>query len=392
MAGKGMDDKRSAGGDRVAETRCRGYGREEVQKAVSDLFNADEQFSRFIRPGDRVLLKVNMLSPKLPKRATTTHPEVVRAAAQIVHDAGGHAVIGDSMGAPMRMGLINVGYRKTGYRDIADEGLAELNRNMSSMKASNPSGRLIRSFDLCSMIDDVDKVIALPKVKTHQLCTLTCAAKILFGLVPGTLKPGYHAKLPDVDHFGQMLVDLTELIRRMRPTLFLADGIVAMEGEGPSWGETRSLETLLLSADPHKLDLEVCRLVGIDPELVNTLRAARAFGLLGSGVEEPVVVGEGPEPVSTPFAIPKVRDAQVRIPEFLKRFFKNQPNPRPAMSDKCILCGECVETCPVDAIEATESALVFDYAKCIRCYCCDELCPSNGIKAERPFLGRLIWG
>ena len=77
---------------------------------------------------------------------------------------------------------------------------------------------------------------------------------------------------------------------------------------------------------------------------------------------------------------------------FLKRFFRDQPNPRPAMSDKCTLCGECVENCPVDAIEAGESALVFDYAKCIRCYCCDELCPNNGIKTERPFLGRLIWG
>ena len=133
-------------------------------------------------------------------------------------------------------------------------------------------------------------------------------------------------------------------------------------------------------------------LVGIDPEAVNTLRAARAFGLLGPDAPIPVVVGQKPEPMSPPFKTPKGRDPQVRIPEFLKRFFKNQTNPRPSMSDKCTLCGECVENCPVDAIEAGETALVFDYAKCIRCYCCDELCPNNGIKTERPFLGRLIWG
>jgi len=202
----------------VSITACPDYDTGSVESAMERLFSSHEHFARFVRPGERILLKVNLLAPRHPETQTTTHPAVVAALARLVSDAGATAVIGDSMGGPFRQGIMRTAYRRTGIAEAARETGAELNQDFGTMRLSNPGGGLVHAFDLCNMIDGVDRIIAVPKVKTHQLVTLTCASKILFGLVPGMLKTSYHQTLPDVEQFGRMLVDLTEFIRGYRPT------------------------------------------------------------------------------------------------------------------------------------------------------------------------------
>ena len=374
----------------VALTRCADYTDGNVDAAVDRLFGTHEGFSHFVKPGDRVLLKVNLLSPSQPETQTITHPAVVAALARFVRDSGATAVIGDSMGAPFHRTILRTAYWRTGLAEAAGRTGAELNRDFGTMRLSNPEGGLIHAFDLCTMMEDVDKIIAVPKVKTHQLVTLTCAAKILFGLVPGMIKTSYHQKLPDVDQFGEMLVDLTEFVRHRRPTLFLADGVTGMEGEGPNKGDPRDVKALLLGEDPYRLDLEVCRLIGMDPALVPMHRTAVRRGLLGGVDEAARIAGDGPEPCAAPFELPRASDMQVRMPRALRHFFRNQLQARPTMGQQCVRCGDCVVNCPVDAIEMKGDRLVFDYGRCIRCYCCDELCPHGGIELARTRLGRVL--
>ena len=374
----------------VSVTACPDYDIGTVGPAVERLFSSHEGFTRFVKPGERVLLKVNLLAPTRPDRHTTTHPAVVAALARLVRDAGATAVIGDSMGAPFRPSLMRTAYWRSGLSEVARETGAELNQDFATMRLSNPGGSLVRAFDLCRMIEGVDKIIAVPKVKTHQLVTLTCASKILFGLVPGMLKTSYHQKLPDVDQFGQMLVDLTEFTRGHRPTLFLTDGVVGMEGEGPSHGTPRPLGALLLSEDPYRLDSEVCRLIGLDPRAVPMLRTARRSGLSAGGPAEALIVGEAPVECDPPFTLPRGSDMQTRMPRVVSHFFRNQLQARPTRSERCVLCETCIESCPVRAIRREGESLVFDYGKCIRCYCCDELCPHGGIELERTRLGRML--
>ena len=83
----------------VSITACQDYAIGTVGPAVERLFSSHEGFSRFVKPGERVLLKVNLLAPARPDRHLTTHPAVVAALARLVRDAGATAVIGDSMGA-----------------------------------------------------------------------------------------------------------------------------------------------------------------------------------------------------------------------------------------------------------------------------------------------------
>ena len=46
--------------------------------------------------------------------------------------------------------------------------------------------------------------------------------------------------------------------------------------------------------------------------------------------------------------------------------------------DRCISCGDCVEKCPVDAIEMEDKAYIID-DKCIGCAACTLVCPVNAI-------------
>ena len=50
--------------------------------------------------------------------------------------------------------------------------------------------------------------------------------------------------------------------------------------------------------------------------------------------------------------------------------------------DDCILCGVCVEVCPVDAIYVEEDQVRIDNDKCIDCATCAVSCPRENISFD----------
>ena len=86
----------------VSITKCSSYQLEEVQKAVLECVESIGGISSIIQPGDKVLIKPNMLQGRLPEEAITTHPVVVEAVVNMVKDIGAIPMIGDSPGGPAR--------------------------------------------------------------------------------------------------------------------------------------------------------------------------------------------------------------------------------------------------------------------------------------------------
>jgi uncharacterized protein (DUF362 family) len=86
----------------VSISKCSSYQLEEVQTAVLKCLDAIGGISSFIKPGDKVMIKPNMLQGRSPDEAITTHPAVVEAVVNIVKDAGAIPMIGDSPGGPAR--------------------------------------------------------------------------------------------------------------------------------------------------------------------------------------------------------------------------------------------------------------------------------------------------
>jgi len=74
------------------------YEYDGVKRAVRESLDLLGGMSAFVKPGDRVLLKVNLLIRRRPEKVTTTHPSLARALAELVIEAGGRPLIGDSPG------------------------------------------------------------------------------------------------------------------------------------------------------------------------------------------------------------------------------------------------------------------------------------------------------
>ncbi|MBN1953955.1 MAG: DUF362 domain-containing protein [Anaerolineae bacterium] len=374
----------------VALVRCAQYDPAAVDAAVGRGLALLGGAERFVRPGERILLKPNLLVGGRPQNAITTHPALFAAVAHHLQAAGAVLCYGDSPG----VGTPASAARRAGLAAVAGELDISLADFANGEAVSFPEGDLIRQFTIARGVLAADGLISLPKLKTHGLMRLTGAVKNQFGCVPGLLKGEFHARLPDRDHFAQMLVDLNRLLR---PRLYVMDGIVAMEGNGPRNGDPRPLSVLLLSADPIALDATVCRIVDLDPAMVPTITWGEVGGL---GQASPVeILGDPLASFFTPdFAVDRRREAAAGKRRFLRRLVNRWVVPRPVVvPENCTRCGTCVRVCPVTpkAIdfrgeEGRDAPPQHDYQLCIRCYCCQELCPANAITIEIPPLGRLI--
>ena len=377
----------------VAVVRCETYEAQAVHAAVGRGLELLGGAARFVRPGERILLKPNLLVGADPDSCVTTHPSVFEAIIRHLQAAGATLSYGDSPGFGSTQGAA----RKSGLTAVAGRhgvGLADFS---DGRLVSFPEGNLVKQFFIANGVLDADGLVSLGKFKTHQLTRLTAAVKNQFGCVVGMRKGEFHARMPDVDRFCQMLVDLN---RAIAPRLFVVDGIVAMEGNGPRSGDPRPMNVLLFSADPVALDTTVARMMALDPSLVGTITFGEAFGLgtagaidwVGDPVEE--FIAQDFRVVRTP--------ASTTGPAAGRALTRRFVIPRPVIdAGRCTSCGTCVTVCPVDpkAVDWRDPARdrgvappQHDYTRCIRCYCCQEMCPEHAISVRVPLLGRIVHG
>jgi uncharacterized protein (DUF362 family) len=225
----------------------------------------------FVKPGDRVLLKPNLLTGARPGKECTTRSEVVYCVAQMVIEAGGQPFLGDSpaFGSARGVALAN------GYQSV----LEELNLPIIDFKGKRYEtvNQEFNHLLLSKEAMDADVVINLPKLKSHVQLTLTMGVKNLFGCVPGKMKAWWHIEAgKDSDRFGTMLV---ETARAIAPNLTILDGIIGHEGDGPSGGEPRPLGLLAASDHVVALDRAIVEILNVDPAKIPTVAASQRLGV-----------------------------------------------------------------------------------------------------------------
>lgn len=348
----------------------------------------------FIRKGDRVIIKANLITFLKPEKAATTHPVLLQALSSLLIERGATVVIGDSPGGPFSLPYLNQVYNATGLKDCEGEGVS-LNRNMAIKSVENPDGRIMKDFCYTAYLDECDYLIDFCKLKTHGMMGMTGGAKNLFGTIPGTTKPEYHYRYPNSSDFARMLVDIDEYFK---PVLTICDGVIAMEGNGPSQGKPRFMGLLAASKSPHKLDLALARIIGLQKEDVPTLVAAFERGLIPSTAEE-LSLSEGWEGFICPDFenVGKKRgllfdnEAKGEVGKLWSKLVALCLRPRPEVNEnECIGCGECKNVCPAQAITMIEHRPSIDRSKCIRCFCCQEFCPKGAMKVKRTAISKLL--
>ena len=378
----------------VALVECREYDQSLVDASLKKAFDLLDGINKFIKPGQKVLLKINLLSGKEPEKAVTTHPTIVSGMINLVKEAGATSIIGDS---PASEG--NNNYEKyikilttAGIKQVADEtGIQILHFNSSRIDVTNPDAHAFKKFTITGELSKVDVIINLPKLKTHGLALLTGSLKNLFGCIPGLLKGQLHMRVPHRQEFSQMIVDLYTLIKP-RIVINIMDGVVGMDGNGPGSGNPRKIGAIIAGVDGVAVDSVACQIVSRSPYSLTTCKLAEEQGRGIANPENIEILGEKVEKfLIKDFRVLESDVSTSPLFRFIIKTFRSRTTAKPVVKPKkCTKCNTCVENCPANAITLGRNGAVIDYNPCIRCYCCQEVCPDGAITLKKGMLYGLL--
>ncbi|WZL71756.1 DUF362 domain-containing protein [Clostridiaceae bacterium 35-E11] len=376
----------------VSLIECKTYDNKLIKEAILNSFENLGGIHKFINKGDRVLLKLNLLMKKKPGDATTTHPIFAKALAEILMEYGAEVIIGDSPGGPFHASLLKGVYKTCGIEAIAKETGAKLNYNTHSTEIKNQDGLILKKITAIEVLKEVDKVISVSKLKTHGMMMFTGAVKNMFGIVAGLEKAEYHVRMPNNVDFSNALVDIC---LAAKPVLSFMDGIVGMEGEGPSGGTPRKIGVVIAGTSPYHLDVAATTVIGLKPGKVPTIQRCVERGLCKGSFEDIEMKGDPIENfIINDFVVPEIRSIDLleeKVPQFLRTMIHGLLQPKPIfIHEKCVGCGDCTKNCPPQAIEMKHGKPYVNLDGCIRCFCCQELCPVKAVEIHRPIMMKLL--
>ena len=368
---------------------CREYDEEKIHMLLKQGLDFLGGVETLIPKDAKILLKPNLLKKAEVEKAVITHPVVVGAFAGILRENGyENIVLADSCGHGTTQAVI----RGTGMDTYLEKYHIPAVDYSEGVKTAYPQGVQAKEFILPKELLEQDCVISLSKMKTHALERITGAVKNSYGFVYGFHKAKGHTQYPSADSFARMLIDLNKCVA---PKLYVMDGIVAMEGNGPGSGDPVPMNVLLMSTDPVALDSVFSRLVYLKPEMVPTNYHGEKMGL-GTWKEEEITLLTPDGEISMAEAVKKYGNPVFNVDRTEVRkniwtrmagalnIFQKKPY---IEADKCVRCGICVQSCPVpgkavDFRKGKDKPPVYDYKKCIRCFCCQEMCPKKAIKVK----------
>lgn len=252
--------------------------------------------------GKAVVIKPNLVD-YLPGDAINTHPMVVMAAVEAFRRLGAKSVLvaeGPGHQRDTQLVLSESGYQEA----LRDEKLhfVDLNRDELIRTPLRASYSGMKQLWLPQTVLEADFLVSMPKIKTHHWSGVTLAMKNMFGIVPGT-RYGWPK---NILHWKGIQESILDLCATLPIHFVIADGVVAMEGNGPLNGSPRALGKIVLADDPIAADATCARLMGFEPSRIVHIREGSRF--LGNA--EPLridQVGDTARFPNTPFRV---------VPEF----------------------------------------------------------------------------
>jgi uncharacterized protein (DUF362 family)/NAD-dependent dihydropyrimidine dehydrogenase PreA subunit len=367
--------------NKVSVRKCSEYDVHEVFSTINEIYkNTGGPDVK----NKKVLVKPNILTDDDPAKCISTHPVVVEAMVRFLQSKGATVFVGDSPAVH----LPKFKAEKSGIAKVCETtGAKWVDFTLNPVEKKLRKGKI----KFAAIVNEVDLIISLPKLKNHELVYFTGAIKNTLGLIPGFSKAKQHALHQNRTGFGEFLVDLNECVT---PDYFFMDGILGMEGPGPGRGFPVKTGVLIGSTNPLALDMIASQIAGYDPMIIPTSRTA--FFRKNWLKSEDEIIYDGPELKSI------IKDGFIRIPvtdikniavkfvlhriRFLKKFER-----RPVFEHKkCSGCQKCVEICPVQALELHQSVpnfIVLHDNTCIRCFCCSEVCTDDAVEIRRKLFG-----
>jgi uncharacterized protein (DUF362 family) len=281
---------------KVTLTRCTDYSEAEIAKAIATHFEVLGGVGTFVRAGDSVLLKPNLIAPRSRRHATQTHPALIIAVARLLKDFGARPFVGDSPAWSNVFACVKT--------LKLEEPLRKLSVPVKQLDKPRwcRVGKSNTKVGISSVALDADVIINLPKFKTHQQMVATFAVKNMFGCVAGKRKALWHFRKGKRERdFCELLIDIFNFLK---PAVTIIDGVVAMDGAGPISGRAREMGWIIGGTEPMALETICCKLVNIKPDDLPIIKTARQMGLPCPDEDKIKILGDGfSESICTDFVL-----------------------------------------------------------------------------------------
>ncbi len=225
-----------------------------VSNTVEEAFESAGLF-KHIKRGQKVLIKPNLVAvPPVEPGGGVTMAEVSEGVALLVEKAGAKAIIADSSAVGVRTEDV---IQTTGYLELRNKGYEV--RDLKEDKTIDFNG-----FESYETINEVDVIISLPVMKTHDQLEVSLGMKNLKGLLSDGEKKNFHNKYD----LAKALISFISNLMKKKKMLSVMDGIVALEGRGPVFGTPVEMGYILASEDLVALDLIAAKMMGVPWELL----------------------------------------------------------------------------------------------------------------------------
>lgn len=251
-----------------------------------------------------VLLKPNLVGLD-PKGVMNTHPAVIAATRESFLKLGAARVlIGDGPALDRDTQAIIESVRLQEFTGKLGKDFCDLNIDDVERVVLETHATRLKEFFLPKTVLGVDFLVSMPKLKTHHWAGVTLSLKNMFGIVPGSC----YGWPKNVLHWAGIDRSVLDINAAARPDFAIVDGILGMEGNGPTQGTPKSAGVVLFGDDPIAVDATACRVMGLLPERIEYLALAGTMlgHLEASKIQQ---LGEGIQDVRTPFAV---------LPEFAR--------------------------------------------------------------------------
>ncbi|EPR10574.1 DUF362 domain-containing protein [Ruminiclostridium papyrosolvens] len=335
------------------------YDENEILKALRESFEFIGGLDSIVKSGDTVLLKLNLTGPFRPEQAATTHPVLVKMMVRLIKECGGHPIIGDGPAT------IKSPIKDTGIEDVAQEEKvpAFVFEKFQQVHLSDYS--IVRDISYSTDVLQADKVISMPKLKTHALTLYTGAIKNMFGAVAFEQRKALH-KYKTQEEFSKLLTDIFSV---RVPDLTVMDGIWGMDGIGPVHGNPVNFGVLLVSRDAVAIDALSATLLGYKIDDVQMIGRASERNLGESNLDNMFIDDSCYKEriLHTANLIPTLQGG------LRERFLKLVLGKIQCDSSKCSKCSACLDGCPANAITMNPYPVVDENA-CLHCFRCYEIC------------------
>jgi uncharacterized protein (DUF362 family) len=278
------------------------------ESLADSLTRALRMFGLSVR-GKSVLLKPNLVE-FISGVEVNTNPVLVSAAAEAFRNLGARSVVVAE----------GPGHQRDTYLVLAESGLeaqlcrqklafVDLNRDELVKVATRANYTGLDHLWLPRTVLAADFVVSMPKIKTHHWAGVTLSMKNMFGIVPGT-KYGWPK---NVLHWKGIHRSILDICATAPVHFVIADGVIAMEGNGPLHGTHRRLGKIVLADDPVAADFVCAQLMGLNPSLVWHLDRASHFLGNGSPAYIDLIAERLPEQVVPFDVLPEFSHLRLRV-------------------------------------------------------------------------------